>query len=178
MKVPHDPDEVIAVVNDRDEVIGEATRKEVHEKGLLHREACVYLINSENRVLLQKRTDRHIWDSSAAGHFPINQNYEEAVQREFKEELGLELDQNKFKEIGYERLKVNVKNKGLINYKFSKIFLVRKDIPIEDFKIDKEEIEEIRYFDRKELEKLLKGPYLMTRSNEIFIKKYILKELK
>ena len=177
MKVPHDPDEVIAVVNDRDEIIGEATRKEVHEKGQLHREICVYLMNSKNQVLLQKRMDRPVWDSSSSGHFPKDQNYEEGAIRETEEELGIKLQKDELKEIGYEKLKVFLKYNGITNYKFNKAFLVRKDIPIGNFDIDRKEIEEIRYFDKKSLESLLKAPYLMTPTNEIFIKKYILKEL-
>ena len=33
--------EEIAIVNNKDEVVGKANRKEVHKKGLLHREAYV-----------------------------------------------------------------------------------------------------------------------------------------
>ncbi len=176
MKIPHDPSEIIAVVDEKDNIVKGATRKEVHKKGLLHREACVYLINSSKEVLLQKRSDRHIWDSSAAGHFPKNQNYKEAIKRETEEELGLKVEKNEFQEVGYEKLKVDLED-NIKNYKFSKIFILRKDVPIEKFNIDKGEIEKIKYFDLEEVETLLKNPYKLTPSNKTFIEKYILKEI-
>jgi len=173
-KIPHNPDEIIAVVDDKDKIIRGATRKEVH-KGLLHREVYVYLINSKNKVLLQKRKDRHIWDHSSAGHFPKDQDYKEAAQREFEEELGIRLDSKEFIEIGKEKLRESWED--LTNYRFAKIFVVRKDIPIENFKIDYGEVEEIKYFNKEELEQLLKNPEVITSSAEMIIRKYILKLL-
>ena len=41
--------EKIAIVNDNDEVIGKEDRKEVHRKGLLHREAYLFIFNQENK---------------------------------------------------------------------------------------------------------------------------------
>ena len=73
--IPHNPEEIIALVDENDNVIGGATRGEVHKKGLLHREVYIYIVNSKGQVLLQKRKDVHLWDHSASGHFPKKQNY-------------------------------------------------------------------------------------------------------
>jgi len=172
-KIPHDPDEILAVVDNSDRIIGKATRKEVHEKGLLHRETYIYLINPHKQVLLHKRADSHIWDHSSSGHFPAAQDYLEAAQREFDEELGIKLTRSEFLEIGHEKLK---KEKfATINYRFVKIFLVQKDILLEQFKIDKDEVEEIRFFNKEEILELLGStPKVMTDSAKTLIKKYIL----
>jgi len=175
-KIPHDPDEIVAVVDEKDRVIGQARRIDVHKKGLLHREVCVYVINPKKQVLLHRRADDHLWDHSCSGHFPKAQTYEEAALREFEEELGVRLREHDFREIGFERLKTVKSDRT--NDKFVKIFLVRKDIPISDFRIDKSEVEEIRYFDADGLKELLNDPdKVMKRSAKKIIKEHILKEI-
>ncbi len=174
-KIPHNPDEIIAVVNENDELIGKTTRKEAHMKGLLHREAYNYLINSNKQVLLHKRADTHLWDHSSSGHFPLGQEYEEGAMREFEEELGIRLKKDEFKEIAKERMSIT-SHKGK-NNRFVKVFLIRKDIPIDEFSIDKEEVEEIKYFDINKLKELLSHPEKITGAAKYLIEKYILKEL-
>ena len=174
-KIPHNPDEIIAVVNEKDEIIGKTTREEAHIKGLLHREAYNYLINSKNQLLLHKRADNHLWDHSSSGHFPLEEDYEEGAMREFEEELGIRLDKNAFKEITKERISIT-SHKGK-NNRFVKVFLIRKDIPIDEFNIDKKEVEEIKYFEISELKELLSHPGRISGSAKYFIEKYILKEL-
>jgi len=175
-KVPHNPNEIIAVVNDKNNVIGKATRVEAHKKGLLHREVYVYFINSKKQILLQKRKDNGLWDHSSAGHFPYNQEYIEAAQREFEEELGIILDKSEFQELTDEKLKTEKKNG--INYRFAKIFLVKKDFDIGDFNVDHEEIEKVKFFDKKELQEILNAPEkVMTGSSKNIIMNYFLKEL-
>ena len=89
-------DEIFDVVNERDEVQGQATRKEVHENKLLHRAVHILVFSKKTHdCLLQKRSaykDKHpgVWDSSAAGHLDAGESYEQAAVRELKEELGIE----------------------------------------------------------------------------------------
>jgi len=174
-RIPHDPDEIIALVDDEDRIISSTTRKEAHEKGLLHREAYAYLINSRKQVLLQKRADNHLWDHSVGGHFPLEQDYQEGALREFREELGINLDKSEFKEIANERTKMTSHNGK--NVRFVKVFLIKKDIPAENFSSDEGEVEEIRYFDIDELKELLSHPEKITNTAKYLIEKYILKEL-
>jgi len=177
VKIPHNPDELLAVVDENDKIIGNATRKEVHAKSLLHRESYNYLINSKKQVLLQKRRDNNLWDFSSSGHFNYKDDYKEGAVREFYEELGVKLKPENFKEIAKERLSTVKKDK--INNRFVKVFLIKKDIPIKDFKIDREEVEKIKYFNKKELDKLLSSEEkIMSGSAKHFIEKYIMKELK
>ncbi len=37
--------EILNIVNENDEVVGEDTRENIHKKGLLHREINVFVIN-------------------------------------------------------------------------------------------------------------------------------------
>ncbi|BCX49341.1 dimethyladenosine transferase [Haloferula helveola] len=94
-EVPQKDGELFDVVDESDEVVGQATRSEVHEKGLLHRAVHIFAINRRGELLLQKRSrlkDAHpgVWDSSVAGHLDSGEGYEEAARREMVEEMGIE----------------------------------------------------------------------------------------
>jgi len=88
--------EIFDVVNERNEVIGQKTRGEVHAQGLLHRAVHVFLINKRGDVFLQMRS--HLkdvsplkWDSSAAGHLDVGESYAACAIREVHEEVGIEI---------------------------------------------------------------------------------------
>lgn len=92
-----DPQEVFDVVDERDRVLGQATRAEVHARGLLHRAVHVFLFNSAGELLLQRRSaekDEYplCWTSSASGHLDAGESYAAAAPRELMEELGLSED--------------------------------------------------------------------------------------
>ena len=84
------------VVNERDEVVGRASRQEVHARGLRHRAVHVLVFNAHGQLFLQKRSrykDREpcVWDSSASGHVDAGEDYDAAAMRELREELGVVL---------------------------------------------------------------------------------------
>ena len=90
-------DEIFDVVNERDEVIGQEIRREVHRLGLRHRAVHVLVFNRRGEVFLQKRsmtkdTFPGAWDSSAAGHLDSGEDYDACAVREMREELGVALD--------------------------------------------------------------------------------------
>lgn len=86
--------EFFDVVNERDEVIDQQPRREVHRQGLKHRAVHLLVFNRKNQLFLQKRSLHKDcfpgkWDSSAAGHLQPGESYEAAVDREAREELGI-----------------------------------------------------------------------------------------
>lgn len=48
--------ELLDIVNENDEVIGQATRGEIHAQGLLHRIIDIWFYNKNGEVLMQKRS--------------------------------------------------------------------------------------------------------------------------
>ena len=89
-------EELFDVVNERDEVIGQQSRSEVHRLGLMHRAVHVLVFNAVGEVFLQKRSmtkDRQpgLWDSSASGHVDSGEDYDACAVRELGEEIGLQL---------------------------------------------------------------------------------------
>ena len=90
-------EEIFDVVNERDEIVGQRTRSEVHRLGLMHRATHVLVFNARGQVFLQKRSmkkDRQpgVWDSSASGHLNRGEHYDACVVREAREEIGLQLN--------------------------------------------------------------------------------------
>jgi isopentenyl-diphosphate Delta-isomerase len=87
-------EEIFDVVNERDEVIGQAPRREVHARKLWHRAVHVLVFNSRGEVFLQKRsmqkdTAAGLWDSSSSGHLDSGEDYDACAVRELGEEIGL-----------------------------------------------------------------------------------------
>jgi isopentenyldiphosphate isomerase len=87
-------EEIFDVVNERDEVTGQAPRREVHARGLKHRAVHVLVFNARGEVFLQKRsqlkdTAKGKWDSSSSGHLDTGEAYDACAVRELREEIGL-----------------------------------------------------------------------------------------
>ena len=88
-------DDLFDIVNERDEVIGQRLRREVHALGLMHRAAHILVFNAADEVFLQKRSmtkDNHpgVWDASCSGHVDAGEDYLTAALRELGEEIGLQ----------------------------------------------------------------------------------------
>ena len=84
------------VVNERDEVVGRATRREVHATGLWHRAVHILVFDARNQIFLQRRSmlkdlSPGLWDSSCSGHLDAGEDYDAAAVRELGEEIGVQL---------------------------------------------------------------------------------------
>jgi isopentenyldiphosphate isomerase len=108
-------EEIFDVVNERDEVVGQAPRSEVHRRKLWHRAVHVLVFNARGEIFLQKRsmlkdTAAGLWDSSSSGHVDSGEDYDACAVRELREEIGLSVAQtparlfkiNPSKETGWE----------------------------------------------------------------------------
>ncbi|MES2996206.1 MAG: 16S rRNA (adenine(1518)-N(6)/adenine(1519)-N(6))-dimethyltransferase RsmA [Verrucomicrobiota bacterium] len=92
--LPQKAGEIFDVVDENDEVTGQAARGEVHADGWKHRAVHVFAFNKRGQILLQQRShlkDMHpdVWDSSVAGHLDAGEDYEAAAIRELDEEMGI-----------------------------------------------------------------------------------------
>jgi len=94
------PKEIIDLVNENDEVIGEVDKDEANQNpALIHREVAVVIFNRENEVLLQQRSRLKThhpgkWTVAAAGHVGKGEDMKIAAQRELLEELGFSTSLN------------------------------------------------------------------------------------
>lgn len=89
-----DPHELFDVCDAEDRVVGQASRGEVHARGLLHRAVHIFVFNSCGELLLHRRSSQKDEyplriTSSASGHLAVGEDYARAALRELEEELGL-----------------------------------------------------------------------------------------
>lgn len=87
--------EYFDVVNENDEIIGKASRDEVHKKGLIHRAVTIFIFNSKGELFMAQRSKHKKvnplkWQAPPSGHVDTEESYDEAAKRELKEETGLE----------------------------------------------------------------------------------------
>ncbi|MDP1779673.1 MAG: NUDIX domain-containing protein [Anaerolineales bacterium] len=87
-------DELLDVVNDEDTVIGQEMRSTVHQLGLQHRGAHVFLFTKDGKMLVQKRSAERAacpsaLDCSVSEHVKAGESYLDAAMRGMKEELGV-----------------------------------------------------------------------------------------
>jgi 16S rRNA (adenine1518-N6/adenine1519-N6)-dimethyltransferase len=87
--------ELLQVVDAADNPAGGLDRATVHAEKRLHRAVHVLLTNPNGELFLQRRSfvkDRYPgrWDSSAAGHVDLGEDYVSCAHREVVEELGIE----------------------------------------------------------------------------------------
>ncbi len=90
-----DQTELFYLVDKNDKVLGSIARQQAHnDRTKIHRSVYVVVTNSSKQILLQKRSKRKdtfpgFWAMSVGGHVTYGQTYEQAVEREIKEELGI-----------------------------------------------------------------------------------------
>lgn len=148
--IPHNPSEILAVVDDDDNVIGKERRDVIHQKGLVHREVWLYLVQ-DGKFLLQKRVDNNKWDCTVGGHFPYDQDYDEAAIRETKEEIGLDITEKNLQRIA--KLRNNYDFITHKNNNFGFLYML-KDVDVSMIKKDDGEIIELKFFTKEEALKL------------------------
>lgn len=142
--------EYIDILNDKGELTGEvASREDVHRAGHLHKVIHVLVINSKGELLIQKRTPNkeknpNMWDISCAGHLSSGNTSIEGAIREFQEELGIKIESSDIKLI-YSLKRSYIPKQEFIENEIQDVYLCKKDIDINDVKVQKEEVAEVKY---------------------------------
>lgn len=121
--------EILDIVNDQDEVMGQAERDEVHRIGLVCRLAYVCFYTANREIILQKRSTAKKNDpgkltTAVSGHVASGQDYLEAAVRETLEETGVEIEANDLTSMGVVRADyvqgdyLSNAMRGLFSYQF------------------------------------------------------------
>lgn len=162
------PDEVLDLVDENDQVVGEVTRKEAHNNPkLIHREISVIIYDDNNRVLLQKRSKKKlvrpgIWSIGCAGHVPKGSDPLVTAHRELKEELGFDTD-----------LVFLIKklNKRTNETRF--IYWYAGKFPGGKIKVDPSETDEAKFFSKNDIDDLSKSDAGYGERSVSMVKKYL-----
>lgn len=91
-------DEMFPVVDEEGNILSAATRGECHGGSkLLHPVVHLHLFNPAGEIYLQKRPDwKDIqpgkWDTAVGGHVDLGESVQQALVREVREEVGIELE--------------------------------------------------------------------------------------
>lgn len=144
-------------------------RSVVHKNGLFHQEVAFIPINNQGQILLQRRSKNkksypNCW-ALCAGHVVGNQTSLEAVKMEANEELGLSLTEKDFI-----ILVENTKNIRDDNKCYATCYYKIIDKPISFFSKQDEEVEELKWFDIKDFEKLVKSEQNCIFKNNSYYK--------
>lgn len=135
------------------------TRDEAHKKALIHRGVCVWIMNSQQEILLQKRSSQTMFpnmlDISFSGHIRAGETPLEAVKREGREELGIHIDSSKLQYLFSCREYGEID--GYFENEIDDVFLYRVDIPIEEYSFYDHEVKEVKYIPFDEFKMMIES---------------------
>ena len=167
------PEERIDVVNESDEVLSWVSKREAHEKGLLHRTTIGEVIDAEGRWLLVKqssdRQDAGRYVSPVGGHVQAGETEDEALKREAHEECGL-VDFN------YKLIGKKIFNRNILNRQENHYFILYEIYSDKELILNEEAVEYKR-FTKQELKTAIQNSPEMFGAAFHFIAKAFYPEL-
>ena len=171
--------EFVVLVDEEDTSIGTMEKLEAHQKGLLHRAFSVFIFNSNNKLLLQRRalTKYHspgLWTNTCCSHPRPNEEVLDAAHRRMQEEMGFNCKE--LFPISNFVYKTAFDN-GLIENEYDHIIIGKSDtLPM----LNPEEVCEYGYFSIEEIKSKIKArPENFTYWFQLAIEKIdLLKHLK
>lgn len=137
--------EYFDIYNEKMELIGTKLRSEVHKRGYWHKSfQCWFIIKEDekNYILFQRRhsskdTYPNLLDITSAGHLSAGEKIEDGV-RELEEELGVVVRYDELIPLGV--IVERKKEESFIDNEFANVFLYLCEIPMEEFRLQAEEL--------------------------------------
>ncbi len=118
-----------------------------------------FIINSHNQILLTQRSlnkkSAGKWEDTHGG-LQSGESSVFGIQRELKEEIGIDIQINELKFIKTLRKK----------NKFRDIYIIKKDIPLDDFKCNAEEVMNCKYVTLEEFKTMIENNQCTFKSFE------------
>jgi isopentenyldiphosphate isomerase len=141
----------IIIVDKNDKILEHKYRKDVVQEDI-YRVSALWIKNSQGDILLaqrsfDKKNDPGMWGVAVAGTVDKGETYEKNIIKETEEEIGI-------KNIDFVKTKKD-RRSGKQNY-FRQWFVSIIDKDIDEFNIQKEEVEAIKWFKKEKLIKELK----------------------
>ena len=137
-------------------------KPEIHRDGDWHRAVHVWIINPDNRILLQRRSVRKennpgLWDVSAAGHVSAGEDVVDAAIREVHEELGMTLHREELQHIATLRESCVLNAGTYFDNEFHEIFIVRREVG--ELVLQADEVDEVALVTLDELRNYAMVPH-------------------
>jgi isopentenyl-diphosphate Delta-isomerase len=145
-------DELVDIVDADNMVLSQITKKEAHEKGLLHRTTISQIKNSQGQwLLVQQSSDRQDagqYVSPVGGHVQAGETEDEALKREAQEECG-------FVDFDYKSIGKKIFNRNVLNRQENHYFIVYEIYSDKPLVLNEESVSH-RAFTEQELKDALK----------------------
>jgi len=137
--------EMLDYFDDKMNFLGTISREEVHKKGYWHQTFHCWIIRkteNDKYVLFQRRgpenkTFPNTLDITAAGHLKAGESKEDGL-RELNEELGINAKLENLVYLGVRMSSARVGDK--LNQEFAHVYLVEWNIPLEQYKLQHDEV--------------------------------------
>ena len=144
--------------------------KKVFERGFYHLGADVWIINSDNKILIQKRSplkrlEPNVW-AMTGGAVILGENSLDTIVREAKEELNIDIDKANLKLI----TKFRTGNVWIDTY------ILKCDYDISKMQFQEDEVSNAKWATWKEIDDLVKNEQFIKHRWE-FVNKFIKKEI-
>ncbi len=147
-----------------------------HRLGIWHSSIHLIIINkNKTKALFQKRANNKdlypdMWDISVGGHIMSGESDHEAVKRELMEELGIHFDNFEF----IKKYKEELNNNDIDSKEIVSLFIMYLDDNVDNFKLQKDEVADIKWLTKKEIEKLINDKKVIPHTEEYNLLKDIL----
>ena len=108
----------------------------------------IFIENSKGEFLIQKTSSsRNSIFATTGGHVSYGSTFKDAIINEVKEELGIDITNEEFVEI----------NTYIVDYYIQKVYYLKKDIDIKDITIQEDEVEYVKWLDKRTINKLIEN---------------------
>ena len=162
-----DSNELLDLVDDHDQVVGQVGRSQAHrDPSLIHREVLVLVHDGKNKILLQQRSRRKElyplwWVESCAGHVPQGMSPGTAAHKELKEELGFDCE-----------LEFLGKTRNQTPQETRFMYWYLGNYAGQPINVDSNEVEEVKFFTEDEFNQLLKSGQPVGEHSRWIVEKY------
>lgn len=155
------------------------SKNDAHQNGLWHQAIHILIVNKDKtKTLIQKRCpDKklypNMWDIAVGGHVSYQEAPYISARRELEEELGIDPDNYELKEIF--KIKESFLQNDIISNEYVTIYLLVDDIDMNKITLQKEEVSDIKWVTKKELEVLIQENKIIPHNEEYILLMDILK---
>lgn len=148
--------ELLDIVDEKNNLTGKIAEKSyIHDNGIWHREVACWIMNEKGEILVQKRSlnKQHApgkWDITA-GHVKMGEELKKAMIREIQEEVGMKVIEDNLELLMIAKREGITTNNNTFQYQYF-TYTYKK---IEEYKMQKEEVDEIKYISLKDLREII-----------------------
>ena len=119
--------------------------------GVYHKPAWIWIINSKNEILIQKRAAckknfPNKWDMPSAGHVDAGERPIDGAIRETFEEIGIQTSEKDYHficEYIWDEM-----------FEIAQVYLLKLDVDINNFKLQEDEVAELKWLSLEEFKKI------------------------